>query len=63
MRSALDEFTYLARRIDNCITTFREINVTEPQLEIYRDRSGRVASPPLRICLMRLERNLFKQHS
>lgn len=76
MRTAFDEFTYLARRLPSgrsvafqvsgllslaaecCDCDYhrliaQEIAVEEPQLELFRNSTGRVASPPLRMCVMR----------
>lgn len=54
MRTALDEFTYLIRRRPGFSVFIKEEQLTEPELEIFRSPQGRVASPPLRILLLRL---------
>lgn len=35
----------------------QELHLTEPELELFRGESGRVASPPLRMFLLNLLRN------
>lgn len=55
MRTAFDEFTYLAGQHSEYSMSFREIPLIEPDLELFRGPlTGRVASPPLRLCLMQI---------